>query len=236
MEGVPYERTLLSKRVSKNLRDLIIIKQFKPGDKLPNEIDLSRMMGVSRSTIREAIKTLASSNVVEVMRGKGTYVCEQPGLIKDPLGIKFISDKNLLSSLFEARILIEPRVAYLAAERALKSDLKKIKESIDRMKDLIEIKKSYKNEDLDFHKTIAKATKNPIIQRLVPIINESIIQGYFETRDIPGSAQKAIKYHSLIFAAINNGDASGAQDMMQKHLEEALQDILFSNVMSDIEK
>lgn len=221
-----FERTVLSEEVSRKLRDLILVKKLKPGEKLPNELDLSRMMGVSRSTIREAIKILASHNVIEVVRGRGTYVSEQPGLMADPLGIQFLVDKNLLKSLFEARILLEPRVAFLAAERANRTDLKKIRESIVRMEKLMETQSSYKTEDLHFHKTIAKATQNPIIQRIVPIINDSIVQGYFETRDIPGSPQKAIKAHTMIFEAIKNGDAPGANHWMERHLQEALSDIL----------
>ena len=226
MQIASFERTVLSKEVSQNLRDLIIVKKLKPGEKLPNELELSRMMGVSRSTVREAIKILASHNIVEVVRGRGTYVSEQPGLVADPLGIKFLGDKNLLKSLFEARILLEPRVAFLAAERASRADLKKIKESIVRMEQLIEARSPYKEEDLHFHKTIAKATQNPIIQRIVPIINDSIVQGYFETRDIPGSPQKAIKAHTMIYEAVKSGDAAAANDLMERHLQEALNDIL----------
>jgi GntR family transcriptional regulator, transcriptional repressor for pyruvate dehydrogenase complex len=225
LEVNQFDRRLLSKEITNDIKNLIINKQLKPGDKLPNENELAQMMGVSRPTLREAIKTLASSNIVVVKRGCGTYVSQKPGLVDDPLGVNFMSDKNLLLSLFEARILIEPGVAYLAAERATASDMKKIKVCIDKMYEEVKGKKAYRDEDLDFHKAIAGATKNPIIQRIVPIINESIIQGYVETVNVPGSVEKAILSHEKIYSAIKDKNPSQAEIEMKRHLVETINDI-----------
>ncbi len=223
------DRSLLSNEVARNIRELIINQELKPQDKLPNEMELSTMMGVSRATIREAIKILASNNIVEISRGKGTFVTNRPGLVDDPLGVNFMDRTNLLESLFEARMLIEPGVASLAAERATKQDLAKIKESVERMSEDLEKRKAHKNEDLDFHIAIALASKNPIIQRIVPIINESIAHGYTETVNVPGSSQKAIAAHDKIYQAIKGKDPDQAKEAMLKHLQEALEDIKSKN-------
>lgn len=219
------DRNLLSNEVAGNIRELIINRELKPTDKLPNEMDLSAQMGVSRATIREAIKLLASNNIVEVSRGKGTFVTNQPGLVEDPLGVNFMDHHNLLEFLFETRMLIEPGVAALAAERATKQDLVKIKESIERMSEDLKKKKAHNNEDLHFHVSIALASKNPIIQRIVPIINESIAHGYEETVNIPGSSRKAIIAHQHIYQAIESRDPDQAKTEMLTHLHEALEDI-----------
>lgn len=218
-------KTVLSNEIVNNLCELISGKQLKPGEKIPSEIELSQMMGVSRSSVREAIKILASRNIVEVIRGKGTYVCQEPGLSKDPLGVGFINDDNLLYFLFETRLLVEPGVAYLAAKRATKSDLKKIKDCYQRIVQAVEAKENYVEKDLEFHRAIAKATKNPIIDRIVPIINQSIIQGYFQTVNVPGSAKKMIEYHCRIYKALLDGDCDRARDEMQRHLDQSWEDI-----------
>ncbi|TCL70878.1 DNA-binding FadR family transcriptional regulator [Hydrogenispora ethanolica] len=225
MELVSFGKTVLSQEISENLRELISDKKLKPGDKLPNEIELSRMMGVSRSTVREAIKALASNNILEVVRGKGTFVCQEPGFVTDSLGVKFLKGDNLLFSLFETRTLVEPGVAYLAAQRATKSDLRKIRECINVLSELIERNEPYIEEDMEFHQSIAKATKNPIIQRIVPIINQSIIHGYYQTMDIPGSSHNMVEAHHRIYTAIKNGDSNKAREEMLHHLELTLGEI-----------
>ena len=109
--NVPNVRKNLSNEVSNLIIEMIQDNKYEPGSKLPNEMELSEMFNVSRTTIREAIKSLASNNIVEIVRGKGTFVAEKPGLVNDPLGVSFIRDKNLILSLFETRLLIEPKVA-----------------------------------------------------------------------------------------------------------------------------
>lgn len=225
MELISLKRTVLSEEVAENLRKLIIEDKLKPGSKLPNEIELSKTMGVSRSTLREAIKVLASKNILEVIRGKGTYISQQPGLIKDPLGVHFIQDKNIILSLFEARIIIEPGVAALAAERASKTDLKRIKNCNLNMRNAIRNKEPYHIEDLEFHIAIAEATRNPIIHRIVPIINDAIVQGYMETVHLPGAAERAVEHHHQIYEAIYQKHPDFAREMMKNHLEEAANDI-----------
>ncbi|GAU76936.1 FadR/GntR family transcriptional regulator [Fusibacter sp. 3D3] len=86
-----YQKKLLSEKIVENIVDLIVKGLFKPGDKMPNELQLSEELNISRATLREAIKTLESRNVLEVKRGIGTYVAQVPGLSKNPLGSEFIN-------------------------------------------------------------------------------------------------------------------------------------------------
>jgi GntR family transcriptional repressor for pyruvate dehydrogenase complex len=218
--------SLRYKEVALKIKKMIYTKKLLPGAKIPNENTLCEMMGASRPTIREAIKYLSSINIVEVRRGKGTYVSEFPGLVEDPLGVKFIDDKNILLPLFEVRIIIEPQVAKLAAERVSKADLLLIKKSIENMEEHVALKKNHSEVDLEFHLSIARATKNPIIERIVPIINESIVHGYVETVHIPGSAEKAISLHKKVYEAIKNKDGISAKKNMEAHLQDTINDIL----------
>ena len=86
----------LPQLVSEEIEKLIVLGEFKPGDRLPSEYELAQRLGVGRSTVREATKALVSRNILEVHRGNGTFVCEQTGLVQDPLGLRFQPDKKRL--------------------------------------------------------------------------------------------------------------------------------------------
>ena len=229
MNILSFEKTMLSKEISKNLKELVISGNLAPGDKLPNEMELSQMMGVSRSTVREAVRELVAANVLKIVRGVGTFVSQNPGWKKDPLGVEFMDDigEDLLLMLFETRFLVEPGVAWLAAERANETDLAGIRACLESMRAIVEQNQDYSHEDLEFHRSIALATKNPIIQRIVPIVNESIVHGYQETVHVPGSIAKALLAHEKIYEAIAAHLPKQASEAMKKHLEVTLEDIQF---------
>lgn len=229
MNILSFEKTMLSKEISKNLKELVISGELAPGDKLPNELELSQKMGVSRSTVREAIRELVAANVLEIVRGVGTFVSQNPGWKNDPLGVEFMDSEgsNLLLMLFETRQLVEPGVARLAAERADEKDIANIRCCVEAMSEVAGLNQDYSHEDLEFHRSIALATKNPIIKRIVPIINESIIHGYQETVNVPGSITKALAAHWAIFEAIAAHQPDKASEAMKSHLTVTVEDIRF---------
>jgi DNA-binding FadR family transcriptional regulator len=229
MNILSFEKTMLSKQISKNLKELVISGNLIPGEQLPNEFELSQRMGVSRSTVREAIRELVAANVLVIVRGKGTFVSQNPGWKKDPLGVEFMDGDScsLLLMLFETRLLVEPGVAWLAAERADEEDLAAIRDCLETMSAIVEQNQDYSHEDLEFHRSIALATHNPIIQRIVPIVNESIVHGYLETVNVPGSITKALVAHRQIYEAIAAHLPQQAEEGMRRHLEVTVEDIRF---------
>lgn len=211
-------KEVLSDTISNNIKLLIIENHLNPGDKLPNELELTKMLNVSRSTVREAIKILVSKNILEVKRGKGTFVCEKPGIAKDPLGVTFMKGDDLLYHLFETRLLIEPQIAELAAIRATEEDIDLLKDIIIDLSEDIKHNRNHIDNDIRFHNTIAKSTQNPIVDRLLPIINECITGGYFKTKDLPKSGDVVLDYHENILRAIENGDGKKAKKTMYDHI------------------
>ena len=97
MQVGELESRSLAEQAADKIEQMIIENQWNPGDKLPNEMDMVEKLGVGRGTIREAVKILESRNVVEIRRGKGTFVCNDIGKIGDPLGFRFASDKKKLA-------------------------------------------------------------------------------------------------------------------------------------------
>lgn len=207
------------------LKDMIESNELKPGDKLPSESDLCGTLGISRSTVREAIKILIAENIVEIKRGKGTFVTSQPGMVQDPLGVNYMSKKNMLFNLFETRLIIEPNIAYLAAQRATKENVEKLERIMSEYYSAKEKGINYSEIDIEFHNTIAESTQNEILDRILPLINDSIVQGYIETVNIPGSFEKAVVRHKRILEAIKNKDSELAKDQMEQHLKEAIDEI-----------
>lgn len=212
-----------SQEVATQIRELIRSEKLKPGDKLPNEMELTHLFSVSRPTIREAVKSLVSQNIIEIHRGKGTYVSQNPGIVADPLGLDFVLTPNLRLSLIEARLIIEPGVARLATRNGDEEDINRIGMFIHRMEEIVQQHRVDMNIELDFHRSIAEATKNPVIMRVVPIIVDSITRTY---RDAPRTSEDhrhALEEHKLIYEAIRAGNPEGAFSAMQHHLEMSYQ-------------
>ena len=127
MMNFASEEKSLPQKISEDIISLILEENLQPGDKLPNESILSKRLDAGRSSIREAMKLLASRNIVTIRQGSGTYVASSPGMVEDPLGFLFIGDKEkLVHDLLEVRFLLEPSIAAMAATHATDEDIKKI--------------------------------------------------------------------------------------------------------------
>lgn len=208
-----------SQEVAAHIKELIRDEKLKPGEKLPNELELCALFSVSRPTIREAEKTLMSQGIIEIRRGKGTFVSLVPGMAEDPLGLDFIMSPNLRLALIQARLIIEPGVARLAAGMADDQDIAKIAESVHDMEEIVYQHKVGINAELNFHKSIAEATRNPVIFRLVPVIMDSIVKTY---RDAPRTSEdhrQAYEEHLAIYEAIAARDPERSFDAMHRHLD-----------------
>ncbi|AGK55947.1 FadR/GntR family transcriptional regulator [Bacillus sp. 1NLA3E] len=210
---------------AEKVRDIIIKNGMKPGDKLPSESELIELFKVSRTTIREAMKILKAENIIEIQQGRGTFVSKETGMIGDPLGLTFVNQKTLLKNLLEARLLIEPPITLLAAQRANDSDVKDLQDVINKMKELNYHDKNSAELDLEFHKLIAKATGNDVLYRVIPIINESIMKGYGETVNNIESFRRAFQSHLNIFKAIKDKDFLAARYESEKHIRQTLDDV-----------
>ncbi|MDR2446141.1 MAG: FadR family transcriptional regulator [Treponema sp.] len=207
----------LSHTVERNITDLIIDGYYQRGDKIPNEIELSKKFEVSRSTVREAIKTLASRNILEIRRGSGTFVCDKPGIAEDPLGFRFINDKiKLALDLLEIRLVLEPHIAEKAAERAGDEEIKGIVAQCGVVEELILSGGSYEEEDVLFHTKIAQAAKNAVIPTLIPVINSTI----FLLMRVTNTAlrKETILTHRAIAEAIQARNGESARNAMMEHI------------------
>lgn len=207
----------LSERVADDIQEMIISQKYLVGERLSNEFELAEELKVGRNTIREAIKLLASKNIVEIRRGKGTFVSERPGLIDDPLGLSFLSNQAFLSAdLLEVRQIIEPAIAKLAARNRTSENIEEMLASCLAVEEAIALGKNHTEEDMLFHTAIAKGTQNQVIPNLIPIIHSSISAFIEETNNV--LKQETITTHREILAAIKSGSEEQAEEAMKEHL------------------
>jgi DNA-binding FadR family transcriptional regulator len=213
-----YDKGILSEKVADDIRQMIMEKNLSPGDKLPNEIEMSELINVSRSTVREAIKILVSTNVLEVKRGRGTFVTSNPGVSNDPLGLYFMEEDNLLLHFFEMRLILEPQMIRLAAIRGTDEDLHRIEKAYEEVCEKIKTGKNHTGADIRFHNSIAEATHNPIMNRIIPIINNGIKGGYAKTKDNPEMSEVVLADHKKIMEALLERDPDKAFQAMEHHI------------------
>lgn len=207
----------LSSKLSEELLNYIRSENLKPGDRLPNESILAKKMGVGRSSIREAMKLLASRNIVTIRQGSGTYVSQTPGMVDDPLGFSFIADKQKLAQdSLEVRFLLEPAIASLAAQNASEEDIALLRRLCQEVEDLVRLGQDHTQKDIEFHTAIALSSKNVVVPRLIPVINSAIPL----LIELTGNTlkQETIDTHRALTDAIAAHNAAAAHDAMYLHL------------------
>ena len=175
MTNLLSEEKSLPQKISEDIIELILEENLQPGDKLPNETILSERLNAGRSSVREAMKLLASRNIVTIRQGSGTYIASSPGMVEDPLGLTFIGNKQkLIHDLLEVRFLLEPSIVAMAAIHADEKDIKKITALCDEVETQLRNHEDHTHTDIEFHTAIALSSKNVVVPRLIPVINSSI--------------------------------------------------------------
>lgn len=217
----------LSEVVAQKILDYIISNSLTTGQKLPNEKSLCQMLNVGRSTLREAVRMLASRNILTVKHGSGIYISQSPGIANDPLGLIFIKDKaKLMLDLVEFRLLIEPRCAALAAQLATDSDIKILEQLCDDVEARINQGLDHHEADAKFHAFIGKLSGNSIIPRLEPIIYQAI--GVFIEMTQSALHEQTNQIHRKIVESIATKNSVLASDYMYLHLIQS-REYVFSN-------
>ena len=220
------EKTSLSQQTARRLYHMITAeKKFAPGEKLPNEPKLSQELGVSRATLREAIRALATQGVLEVRRGLGTFVSQKAAEIDD-FGFSALDQvKGQLRDLFELRAVFEPEIAALACRRATPEELADILTQGERVAAYIRAGEARTQADRDFHAAIVRATHNEFMARLLPIISQAV-----ETAIVSGPhgdrlAEHTLRDHALLMEFFQKRDPEGARHAMAIHMRHAMDEM-----------
>lgn len=211
------EEKNLSEKLSNDIISYILEEHLKPGDKLPNESILAERMKAGRSSVREAMKLLASRNIVTIRQGSGTYISDTPGVVKDPLGFTFVEDKKkLMQDLLNIRILIEPAMAALAAANSQPHEILSIQSLYMKIETLFHQKKDYTQEYLAFYTAIAAAGKNLVSPGLCSIINTSFVSSKESPQIL--FTPEMLEDYKAVTDALTDQNPIKAQDAVYLHL------------------
>lgn len=220
------EKRRLSDSIADDILTMITIeKRFLPGEKLPNENEMSEELHISRTTLREAVRILATNGILEIRRGRGTYVREDLKT-DDNGGLQALADvKADARDLYEMRLIFEPEAAYLAADRASDEEIRRILILGKKIEDAIRDNKNRTDAERAFHKAIAKATHNEFMNRLMPVIYQAIDKGVRLSEVKQKAVTDTIADHQLIMEFLENRDPDGARSAMRIHILHAVQEL-----------
>lgn len=215
---------MLSQSIADSILSMITIeKRFSVGDKLPNEIELSEELNVSRTTLREAIKILVAYNILEIKRGKGTYVTDK--VLEQPQDLEQLSSiKVNVKDLYEMRLIFEPEAAYLAAVRGTDAEIKRILDYGKRIEDEIRNGKNRTKDEHSFHKAIAQATHNEFMNKLMPILYQAISKGVVLSAQSEKAINNTLSDHRMIMEFLEQRNGEGAKNAMRIHIMHAIKE------------
>lgn len=200
--------------------------RLKPGDQLPNERLLGERFGVSRTVIREAVKTLVEIGLVEVRRGQGTFVVDgTANALKQSMRLMLsFAPGDRADEMVEIRELLEPEIAALAAERRRDDDLEDLRKAIADMDASLDDSETFIEADNRFHLALAKATHNHVLPHLLDSVVDLLQELRGQIFTVRGGPQRGQGHHAAILAAVAAGDPEAARAAMLAHLEQVRRD------------
>ncbi|MGE1061333.1 FadR/GntR family transcriptional regulator [Megasphaera paucivorans] len=212
-----FAKKSLVEKTAHKISMMIADKAYAAGQKLPNEYELSRYLGVGRNTIREAVRSLVSRNILVIKQGAGTFVSKKMGIADDPLGFMFVENKDkVLLDLIEVRFILEPPIASLAAQNASLREIHCLGRTCQEMEDALAAGQDPTDKDIEFHTQIATCSNNLVVPRLVPVINTAIKA--FTSIEGHKVVAMTLSHHREIYEAIRDHRSYDAQDAMMLHL------------------
>lgn len=210
------------------IKKMILEKRYGSDGYLPCEGELCEMLKMSRSTIREAVRSLEIRGFLKRVHGKGIQVAAPDGQVMSRSLADMMEQKQIgLDDILEVRRMIEIRAAGIAAEKAGQAQLEAMSEQIETMDRLPSNDTQYVNADFRFHHCIVEATGNRLLLALVDAYEELLRELIVKTNRTDVSLEKVYGYHRRIYDAIRAGDAPRAKSCMEAHLNatEELKDV-----------
>ena len=220
----PIRKTRVAESLANEVKEKILRGKLKCGDRLPSERDLAKQCSTSRITVREAFRMLENEGLLLIKRGAegGAFIAETNYKnVMHQLNVFFEYGYLSLEKLLEARLIVEPEVARLSAQRRTEDHINELEAAIHRCQEALDRKNPEPDLQLQFHYLIAKASQNP----LLIAVSNSLIRFLGEKMLKPSSDRiyrhyvDDQKFHQKIFLAIKNKDETGACREMKKHVK-----------------
>jgi GntR family transcriptional repressor for pyruvate dehydrogenase complex len=219
-----YREPRLSDRVTAEIERMIVTGPLQPGDRLPPERELARQFGVSRTVIREAVRTVAAKGLLEVRAGSGTVISNPKAAdVAHSVSLLLHAGRSSIeiAHVLEVRRCLEIEIAGLAAERRTDADLAGMTEVLQEAGEYEQDTDFFVKSDVVFHTVLAQATHNPVYVLLLESLADIMVQLREIGFRVPKTPSQAMQQHHLIFDCIAAGDVAAARQAMETHLRNA---------------
>lgn len=197
-----------------------ITEELKPGDLLPPERELAKMLGVSRSSVRDAIRTLELVGLLEPRQGIGTVVCSPASAPANPLVAALVEKRKLIADLLDVRRMIEPPLARRAALHVSRDEITDMEDILQRQEAKVLVGDLGIEEDSEFHYAIALASDNGAVLKVVDVLMDLLRETRERSLQVEGRQEKSLAGHHRVLSALKRGDASAAEAAMRRHLQD----------------
>src|SRR5947209_16918579 len=208
-------------QVADQIRKLVSSGTLKPGDLLPPERELAAKLGVGRSSIRDAVRTLEVMGILEPRQGHGTVVRDlSTDALVVPLASVLTRKREMVQELLDVRRMIEPGLAARAAKNATSEEIAHMAAILARHEAKLRRGEQAVDEDDEFHYAIALAARNSVVLQVLDVLMDLLRESRSRSLQVPGRPKRSFEGHRRILRAILKRDAKGAEAAVRKHLEE----------------
>jgi DNA-binding FadR family transcriptional regulator len=217
----PIKKTRLAEEVADRIRTLMLDGSFAPGHPLPSERHLAETFGVSRGSIRDALRTLETIGLVETRHGQGTFPLElSVERLVAPLASVMAYRSDLQDELLDVRRMFEPAVARAAALRATDEDLADLQRVLEAQRQKVKTGQSAIAEDTSFHAILARSTRNRVVMSIMATLNDLLVESRTQSLLQKGRPARSVDGHETVVAALRRRDADGASQAMYNHIDQ----------------
>jgi len=217
----PIKKTRIAEEVADRIRTLMLDGTFPAGEPLPSERHLAERFGVSRGSIRDALRTLETIGLLETRHGQGTFPHElSVDRLVAPLASVMAYRPDLQDELLDVRRMFEPAVARAAAQRVTEEDLAALQRILDVQRQKLKSSQSAIAEDTAFHAILARATRNRVVMSIMATLNDLLVESRTQSLQQKGRPARSIDGHESVVAALRRRDPEGASQAMRNHIDQ----------------
>src|SRR5262245_57491688 len=219
MELEPVKSIRIYEDIVRQVKALIADGRLTSGDRLPPERELAERFRVSRTSVREALRSLQSRGLIEIRAGEGAFVRDvSVEALVEPLALVILPHREAVGELFEARRLLEPAIAALAARRATPEEIGEMERILDEQAREVSSGRTGVAQDSAFHAALANSAHNRAISRIVNALMDLLTQSRDQSLQTPGRPQRSHQDHRRILDAIRGRDEVAAHRAVVDHL------------------
>ena len=214
-------KTRVFEDVARQIQRLIVDGVLKPGELLPPERQLAEQFGVSRTSVRDAIRTLELSGLVVARHGEGNVVADvSVETLVAPIATLLLRKRRLVAELLDVRRMLEPALAARAAMHATAGEIARLEEILRRQREKTARGESTVEEDSQFHYAIALAARNSVVRTLLDVLMDLLRETRSRSLQVPGRLERSLAGHRRVLDAIRRHDAAAAERAVRQHLDE----------------